>query len=627
MSSNNKNLATPFLWLTLILLLASPAMAATDPVGKLFFALRGVEIQRPSGVLDVGKKGSLLFEGDQVITGEKGRAQIMFVDGTRIAIKPNTVFGIEAYKPPQPAQNQGVVAAARPGSATLSMLKGGIRAVSGGITKGNPDGLSIKTPVATMGIRGTDFSAALIPPARGGDDGQQLVVGVRDGQVRITNAKGSIDVYKGEFAVASKKKKPKISIDPPDGLIGSDENGSEVSDDEGESGSDTGNGSQQDDTQPATTDSSDGSTESTTDQPAADNSADDSATDDETENSKQESDNSQQSADGESDETSGSNAQPDADDSGGSTEHTPPPSTSDPTAQESPPQSESGTNLEDPEAVNEEVTATRAPNATAFAGSRENGSNESQIVIGHGVSEADQTSIGSDGEAITFASDIAGSNNQQSSIFSIEGDNGELTATTFELGSDPDTGYTWGRWADGSASVNPGPDGEAETAILNDQQSLHWLYSVASEGDPLSEITASANYSLVGNTSPTDANGNIGVLGVADLSANFTSQVVDLNVQLLINDQNWNASGQGSISSGGLLPFSGSLTGTATQDNTQVDTLSGSYNGSFSPNIVDIQGSALPAGAGFSYGLEQGTTNQTVTGVAIVGSPTLQQAP
>jgi hypothetical protein len=144
------------------------------------------------------------------------------------------------------------------------------------------------------------------------------------------------------------------------------------------------------------------------------------------------------------------------------------------------------------------------------------------------------------------------------------------------------------------------------------------------EGEPLADITASANYSLVGNTSPTDSEGNVGLLGVADLSANFTARTVNLSVQLLINDQNWSASGGGEMADGAVLPFSGSLAGNASVDGMQVDTLSGSYNGSFSPNIVNVGGNPLPAGAGLSYGL-QGANSQTVTGVAIVGAPSVQQ--
>lgn len=641
MTSNNRNMAKPILWLAACLLLTSPAFSATDPVGQLFFALRGVEILRADGNTENGKKGASLFEGDQVTTGAKGRAQLKFNDGARVALKPDTVFRIDSYKKPEAATVNGLVAAAKPGSAALSMLKGGIRAVSGSITKGNPDGMSVKTPVATMGIRGTDFSALLTKSKSSAGNStpeDQLLVGVRDGQVRITNDQGTVDIYKGEFGVASRKKSPKVSLDPPEGLVGSDESSSESSDEEDEAGADSEGNAEQ-------TSEGEESSEQT------DENSKEKSEGERKEETKERSDEDSSSESGEGDKSDGdgsgaqeggtnqSNDEGSADQGGSTAEPTPPaneqqspppppPATEDPTP-ENPPQTEDGTNLEDPDAVEDDITEPTGLRSTAFSASRENNNSTEpvpEIVIGQGISEGQQTSLAADGGAERFASDISGSANEEPSIFSIRGEDGQLTANTFDLGADPETGFTWGRWAEGSATVSPGPDGQDETATLSGQQSLHWLYGAVSEGDPLSDITASADYSLVGNTSPTDSQGNIGLLGVADLSANFSSRTVNLNVQLLINDQNWSASGEGTMASGGVLPFSGSLAGTATQDGSQVDTLSGSYNGAFSPNILDVDGVSIPAGAGLTYGL-QGGTSEIVTGAAIVGSPSVQQRP
>lgn len=618
MTSNKMKLAGPLFLLAVSLLLTSPAFAAAEPVGKLFFALRGVEIKRTDGALEKGVKGSQLFEGNQVITGEKGRAQIMFIDGARVALKPNTVFGIESYKKPAPANANGLVAAAKPGSATLSMLKGGIRAVSGGITKDNPDGMSVKTPVATMGIRGTDYSATLIKPQWTPNNPtaskeQQLLVGVRDGQVRITNARGSISVFKGEFGVASKSGAPKVSLEPPKGLIGGDESGDENTDDKDGSESSS-------DGDSANEASGEGSAEQSAAKPKQDSSGSDEADDSGQADDNGDSKRSEGSGDS---SQSGSNASPEQQSNDQQAAPPAQPATQ-ATAPENPPQSEGGTNLEDPAAVENDISEPGDFRATAFSGQL--GASERQLVIGEGITDSSQTSLGSDGSARRFASDISGSSNEETTILSIQASNGQLSASNLELGADPETGFNWGRWAEGSATLTPGPSGETETATLVGQQSLHWLYGAIMEGDPLSDITASANYSLVGNTSPTDSAGNVGVLGVADLSANFTNRTVNLDIQMLINDQNWSASGGGSMVEGGVLPFSGTLSGTATQDGSPVDSLTGSYNGSFSPNVIDVNGSLVPAGAGLTYGL-QGSSSQIVNGAAIVGSPTVQQGP
>ena len=41
--------------------------------------------------------------------------------------------------------------------ALLSLVKGGLRAVTGAIAKREPESYKVKTPVATLGVRGTEY--------------------------------------------------------------------------------------------------------------------------------------------------------------------------------------------------------------------------------------------------------------------------------------------------------------------------------------------------------------------------------------------------------------------------------------------------------------------------------------
>jgi hypothetical protein len=117
-------------------------------------------------------------------------------------------------------------------------------------------------------------------------------------------------------------------------------------------------------------------------------------------------------------------------------------------------------------------------------------------------------------------------------------------------------------------------------------------------------ITGSAEYSLVGNTDPTDDLGNRGVLGSASLFADFTNSVVDSNIQLGIADEVWTASGQGSITSN---LFNG-LYSTVTVNGSSG--ASGSFGGVFSDSTTGV-----PGAAGLSYQLND--SSRTVSGVAI----------
>src|SRR5690606_31967004 len=74
---------------------------------------------------------------------------------------------------------------ATPDSATMSMLRGGFRTLSGSIGDDDDDTYRIDTPYASIGIRGTMHSAVLA--------GDILFTGVYDGGTTISNLQGSID--------------------------------------------------------------------------------------------------------------------------------------------------------------------------------------------------------------------------------------------------------------------------------------------------------------------------------------------------------------------------------------------------------------------------------------------------
>jgi len=131
-------------------LLALCAVAApAAQVGETVFARGAASASRGGEVVLLGK-GSPIEQGDVVTTAERSFAIIAFNDGTRVTLRPGTVFQVEQF--------------AHGGSeerTLLSLFKGGLRAVTGLISRRNPEGFRLRTPVATIGIRGTDFTARI----------------------------------------------------------------------------------------------------------------------------------------------------------------------------------------------------------------------------------------------------------------------------------------------------------------------------------------------------------------------------------------------------------------------------------------------------------------------------------
>mgnify|MGYP000344647862 CR=1 FL=1 len=594
-------------WLLALLLLCfSHLTQAAEPVGKLMFAVRGVVVAHADGGTEEGVRGLPLVAGDTVKTGDKGRAQLLMADGARIALKPSTEFVIENYQAPTTASSAdgSLVASSEAGSGVLSLLKGGMRAVSGEITKTNPDGLQVKTPIATMGIRGTGWKCVLV----GSDQNLKLYVKVVEGLVVLQTPFGELSVNPGEIASVIEGAAPQLELQESDALSDADEAPEETEEEESEGGEET----------EASESSSDSGEDESAEISSSGETADsDTGTDEDAE----------EREDG--NETDGTTTS-----SGSGTDETGA-------------KSDQSSELEDTlvaevlgvfdeegvlddlleffdeeeivetiiEVVEELVTpvgAAGTPTAT-------------QVATALGGAFLDQLEFGENDELLEFVATFSNLNEPlEASVFSILDANNQLTAEIQNLGSDPATGFIWGRWSNGIATIDPGLSGSSESAELSGQHSVHWYHGLADLGQPLGDITASAQYSLVGNTEPTDANGNVGILGSANLSANFTQGIVDLSLQLGINNQNWSASGSGQMADAPHLSFTGNdMTGSITSGGSTVGTVTGQFVGAFSTNLVESNGVNVPAGAAIGYGLlghlQNGTT--AVSGVAVVGNP------
>jgi len=114
------------------------------------------------------KRRDTVFGVDRITTGEKSKAQFSMSDGGLIALKENSELNIASYE---------FDTATQQGSASIELIKGGLRSISGVIKK-NGGAYNVKTPVGSIGIRGTHFELQLL----GGD----MYVAVWDGAIDLT---------------------------------------------------------------------------------------------------------------------------------------------------------------------------------------------------------------------------------------------------------------------------------------------------------------------------------------------------------------------------------------------------------------------------------------------------------
>jgi hypothetical protein len=192
------------------------------------------------------------------------------------------------------------------------------------------------------------------------------------------------------------------------------------------------------------------------------------------------------------------------------------------------------------------------------------------------------------------------------------------SSTVAESGFDTMTVMRWGRWSGGTANITLSDGSAADQDLGN--QSLHWVAGPALSTSMAMPITGVANYSLIGATSPTDNLGNIGVLGNATFSADFTNMRVDSTLLIAINGASWSASGVGNIGAAAQLPahlFQGNY------GNVAIDGIAGG-NGVFSGFFAEpgpVSDPAFPGGVGMTYSLQDMAGSTSVSGAAIFGNP------
>ena len=147
------------------------------------------------------KIGDSIKEGESVVTGADSELHLVMADGGQLAIRPNTRLLIEKYKADGGADDRSVI----------GLLQGAMRSVTGWIGKFSPKNYQIRTPTATIGVRGTDHETHVIPPgSKDGEAGTYDKVNV--GSTLLKTPQGTTEVRPNQagFAAHFGKQRPAL---------------------------------------------------------------------------------------------------------------------------------------------------------------------------------------------------------------------------------------------------------------------------------------------------------------------------------------------------------------------------------------------------------------------------------
>lgn len=129
-------------------------------------------------------QGAAVFAGDTVATGKDARLELTMIDGTKVTLGDDSELRIDDYV----YSPRG-----KTGNGALTLTHGVFRAVTGALAKLAGEPFHVATPVASIGIRGTDFW--------GEQRADRLLIALLGGRaIVVENAAGRVELTRRNLA-------------------------------------------------------------------------------------------------------------------------------------------------------------------------------------------------------------------------------------------------------------------------------------------------------------------------------------------------------------------------------------------------------------------------------------------
>lgn len=202
-----------------------PSLKAAMPASASVVVYKGPEavgqvVEARGKVFAISRKdkrrdlqaGNEIYIGDRLFTGVDGFLRLSMIDDAKIDLRCNSEMLVEDYQLLR-AGNRSVI----------YLLKGSLRKITGSIGKVASDLYEMKTPVATVGVRGTDYAIRVLQSH--GCDGSLdvnsdgMFVRVNAGAIDVSNGSGTVGLNDGDAAHISGNNARPENIEVGDGLF------------------------------------------------------------------------------------------------------------------------------------------------------------------------------------------------------------------------------------------------------------------------------------------------------------------------------------------------------------------------------------------------------------------------
>jgi hypothetical protein len=124
-----------------------PTVSAGDDIAQFKNVTGAVFVER-DGQRSAAAPGSRVQQSDVIVTGSDGAAGLTFADNSLLSVGPNSTLSLDRFV---------FNSTTHEGRFDSSLKKGTLAVVSGKIVKETPGAMTVRTPSAILGARGTEF--------------------------------------------------------------------------------------------------------------------------------------------------------------------------------------------------------------------------------------------------------------------------------------------------------------------------------------------------------------------------------------------------------------------------------------------------------------------------------------
>lgn len=127
----------------------APLAHAEEPIGQVSLVIGQARVVRANGTVEALQRGASLLVGDRIETSVSGHVHVRFIDNAAVSVRPDSTLEIQSYRydAQRPQANE----------VRLRVDQGTSRAISGAATEIDKTRFRLNTPIAAIGVRGTDF--------------------------------------------------------------------------------------------------------------------------------------------------------------------------------------------------------------------------------------------------------------------------------------------------------------------------------------------------------------------------------------------------------------------------------------------------------------------------------------